>query len=90
MQLQMRISKRVSMKEFARRSIAQDSEAAKMLSSLEVAIHQMQFGKPVILLDADHREGEGGDELFAIGKEHAIRVLHIDTLLERQKSQVTA
>ena len=59
MQLEMRISKRVSMKEFARRSIAKDSEAAKRLSSLEEAISQVQVGKPVILLDADHREGEG-------------------------------
>jgi len=47
------------MKEFARRSIAKDSEAAKRLSSLEEAIGQVQVGKPVILLDADHREGEG-------------------------------
>ena len=47
------------MKEFARRSIAKNSEAAKMLSSLEEAIRQVQAGKPVILLDADHREGEG-------------------------------
>ena len=59
MQLEMRISKRVSMKEFARRSIAKDSEAEKRLSSLEEAISQVQVGKPVILLDADHREGEG-------------------------------
>ena len=47
------------MKEFARRSSTKDSEAAKMLSSLEEAIRQVQVGKPVILLDADHREGEG-------------------------------
>lgn len=47
------------MKKFARRSGAKDSEAAKRLSSLEEAIRQMQVGKPVILLDADHREGEG-------------------------------
>ena len=47
------------MKKFARRSIAEDSEAAKRLSSLEEAISQVQVGKPVILLDADHREGEG-------------------------------
>lgn len=59
MQLEMRISKRVSMKKFARRSITKDSEAAKRLSSLEEAISQVQVGKPVILLDADHREGEG-------------------------------
>ena len=59
MQIEMRISKRVSMKKFARRSITKDSEAAKRLSSLEEAISQVQVGKPVILLDADHREGEG-------------------------------
>ena len=59
MQLEMRISKRVSMKKFARRSITKDSEAAKRLSSLEEAISQVQVGKPVILLEADHREGEG-------------------------------
>ena len=47
------------MQEFARRSIAKDSAAAKRLSSLEEAIRQVQVGKPVILLDADHREGEG-------------------------------
>lgn len=47
------------MKEFARRSSTKDSEAAKRLSSLEEAIRQVQVGKPVILLDADHREGEG-------------------------------
>ena len=47
------------MKEFARRSIAKDSAAAKRLCSLEEAIRHMQVGQPVILLDADHREGEG-------------------------------
>ena len=47
------------MKKFVRQSIAEDSEAAKRLSSLEETISQMQVGKPVILLDADHREGEG-------------------------------
>ena len=46
------------MKEFARRSIAKDSEAAKMLSSLEEAIRQVQAGKPVILLDADHQHDD--------------------------------
>ena len=123
-----------------------------MLCSLEEAIRQMQVGKRVILLDADHREGEADfaiaaqlcaperinfllsrgrgmvclslplavaavsasspwwstvsplrteilnadgeiatrDELFAIGKEPAIPVLHIDTLLERQRLQGTA
>ena len=47
------------MKKFVLQSIAEDSEAAKRLSSLEEAISQAQVGKPVILLDADHREGEG-------------------------------
>ena len=59
MQLQMRISNSVLMREFARRSIAKDHTAAKLFSSLDEAIRQMQVGKMVILLDADYREGEG-------------------------------
>ena len=47
---------------------------------------------PGVLCEILNADGEIAtpDELFAIGKEHAIPVLHIDTLLERQRLQGTA
>jgi hypothetical protein len=47
---------------------------------------------PGVLFEILNADGEIAtrDELFAIGKQHAIPVLHIDTLLDRQKSQETA
>ena len=47
------------MKKFDRQSIAKGSKASKRLSSLAEVIRQVQLGQPVILLDAEHREGEG-------------------------------
>ena len=85
MQLEMRISKRVSMKKFARRSITKDSEAAKRLFSLEEAISQVQVGKPVILLDADHREGEGD---FAIAAQFCTPERRINFLLSKGRGLV--
>ena len=47
---------------------------------------------PGVLCEILNADGEIAtrDELFAIDKEHAIPVLHIDTLLERQRLQGTA
>ncbi len=72
------------MMEFARWSITQENQAAKMLSTLEQAIRQMQAGKPLILLDADHREGEGD---FAIAAQFCTPEL-INFLLSKGRGLV--
>ncbi len=72
------------MMEFAGWSITQESEAAKRLSTLEQAIRQMQGGKPLILLDADHREGEGD---FAIAAQFCTPEL-INFLLSKGRGLV--